>query len=61
MDTTHKIVLALGALAPIFGADKMTKILKMGLKKGRTVQPVRAKPAKKAKKAKSSKSKRSKK
>jgi hypothetical protein len=43
-----KLGLALGALAPIFGTDGMTKVLSMGLRRGGKV-PAKKK-AKKAKK-----------
>jgi hypothetical protein len=46
-----QLALALNALVPVFGADKITKLLSMGLKRGGKVKP-KAKKAKKAKRDK---------
>ena len=48
-----KLGLALGALAPIFGTEGITKVLKMGLRRGgKVVKPKKAKMPKKPKRTK---------
>jgi hypothetical protein len=52
--TGAQLAMALNALVPVFGADKITKLFSMGLKRGGKVKP-KANKAKKAKKTKGKK------
>jgi hypothetical protein len=50
-----QLAMALNALVPVFGADKITKFFSKGLKQGGKVKAPKAKKAKKAKKPKGKK------
>jgi len=49
------LAMALNALVPVFGADKITKFFSKGLKQGGKVKAPKAKKDKKAKKPKGKK------
>lgn len=50
-----QLAMALNALVPVFGADKITKLFSMKKKQGGKVKAPKAKKAKKAKKTKGKK------
>lgn len=50
-----QLAMALNALVPVFGADKITKLFSKGLKRGGKVKAPKAKKAKKVTKPKRTK------